>query len=345
MKEFYKNKTILVTGGCGSIGSEIVKKLLKYEPWSIRILDNNETGIFDLQKELNTRKIRPLVGDVRDSKRLKKAVENVDIVFHTAALKHVPLCEYNPFEAVKTNILGTENIIDASLEEEVGKLIFISTDKAVNPTNVMGATKLLAERFTVSSNYFKGLKKTALSCVRFGNVLNSRGSVIPLFKKQISKGGPVTVTNPDMTRFIMEIDHAVELVLRAAETAKGGEIFILKMPAIKIGDLAEAAINYFAPKFGHDPKKIKIKNIGRRVGEKTNEELITLNESENTYEFDEMFIVLPSGEVTADLANRIAKKIKSKKYKKPKEIIYSSKNVKLLDKSEAIKLLKKLDHV
>ena len=252
MNKFYKNKIILVTGGCGSIGREIVKKLIEYEPKSVRILDNNETGLFDLQKELNTRKIRPLVGDVRDSKRLKKAVEGVDIVFHAAALKHVPLCEYNPFEAVKTNIIGTENLIDACLEEEVEKVIFISTDKAVNPTNVMGATKLLAERFTVSSNYFKGLKKTALSCVRFGNVLNSRGSVIPLFEKQIKNGGPVTVTNPEMTRFIMDIPHAVELVLRTAEIAKGGEIFILKMPAIKIGDLAEASIEYYAPKYGYD---------------------------------------------------------------------------------------------
>jgi FlaA1/EpsC-like NDP-sugar epimerase len=343
MNKFYKNKIILVTGGCGSIGREIVKKLIEYEPKSVRILDNNETGLFDLQKELNTRKIRPLVGDVRDSKRLKKAVEGVDIVFHAAALKHVPLCEYNPFEAVKTNIIGTENLIDACLEEEVEKVIFISTDKAVNPTNVMGATKLLAERFTVSSNYFKGLKKTALSCVRFGNVLNSRGSVIPLFEKQIKNGGPVTVTNPEMTRFIMDIPHAVELVLRTAEIAKGGEIFILKMPAIKIGDLAEASIEYYAPKYGYDPKKIKIKKIGKRIGEKDHEELITLNEFENTYEFEEMFIVLPFGEVTSDLANRISKKIKSEKYKKPKKVIYSSQNVDLINKKEAFKLLKKLD--
>jgi len=343
MKNFYEGKTVLVTGGCGSIGSEIVKRLLKYKPKSIRILDNNETGLFELKKELNSRVARPLIGDVRDEKRLRKAVENVDIVFHAAALKHVPLCEYNPFEAVKTNILGTENIIDACLEEGVKKLIFISTDKAVNPTNVMGATKLLAERFTVSSNYFKGLKKTALSCVRFGNVLNSRGSVIPVFEKQIKEGGPVTVTDPDMTRFIMEIPHAVELVLKTAEIAKGGEIFILKMPAIKIGDLAAACIDFFAPKYDLDPKKIKIKNIGKRIGEKTHEELLTENECENTYEFDEMFVILPTGEVTHDLAEKIAKKIKSSKYKKPKKVIYSSDKGKIIGKKDAVKLLKKIN--
>jgi FlaA1/EpsC-like NDP-sugar epimerase len=344
LKTYYQDKTILVTGGCGSIGSQIVQKLVEYDPYSIRVLDNNETGLFDLKKELDTIKVRPLIGDVRDHNRLKKAMENVDVVFHTAALKHVSLCEYNPFEAVKTNILGTENVINASLEEEIEKLVFISTDKAVNPINVMGATKLLAERFTVSSNYFKGLKKTALSCVRFGNVLNSRGSVIPVFKKQIQNGGPVTVTDPEMTRFIMELSHAVELVLKSASISKGGEIFILKMPAIKIGTLAEAAIAYFAPKYGLDPGKISINKIGRKHGEKIHEELITTNEQDHIYEFDEMFIVLPSGDVINNLAEKISEKIMSNQYHRVDNIVYSSENAILIDKTEAIKLLESINN-
>ena len=165
-----------------------------------------------LLKELQSEKIRTFVGDVRDKERLKRAVEGVDIVFHAAALKHVPLCEYNPFEAVKTNVIGTQNLIDIALYEEVEKVILISTDKVVNPMNVVGATKLLAERLTISANHYKGKRKIVFSCVRFGNVLDSRGSIVPIFKKQIEKGGLVTVTDPEMTRFVMSIPKAVELI-------------------------------------------------------------------------------------------------------------------------------------
>jgi FlaA1/EpsC-like NDP-sugar epimerase len=265
MKEitsFYQNKTILITGGVGSIGSEIVRSILVYNPEAVRVLDSNETGLFDLEQELQSEKIRPFVGDVKDKERLRRAIEDVDIVFHAAALKHVPLCEYNPFEAAKTNVLGTQNLIDVAMDEEVGKLITISTDKAVNPVNVMGATKLLAERLTVSANFYKGERKTAFSCVRFGNVLDTRGSVIPLFRKQIQNGGPLTVTDLNMTRFMMSIPKAVELVLKASEMAEGGEIFILKMLALRIGDLAEAMIQELAPEYGYASNKIEIKNIG-----------------------------------------------------------------------------------
>ncbi len=338
----YENKTILVTGGCGSIGSEIVKKLLTFNVRAIRIYDHNESKLFEIEQELKTKKIRPFIGDVRDKDRLLSAVENVDFVFHAAALKHVPLCEYNPFEAVKTNILGTENVINASLQAEVDKLVFISTDKAVNPTNVMGASKLLAEKMTVSSNYFKGKKKTSFCSVRFGNVLNSNGSVIPLFKDQIKNGGPVTVTEPNMTRFFMNIPHAVELVLKAGVISKGGEIFILKMPTVRIGDLAESAIDYYAPKFGRDPSKIKIKKIGKRAGEKMHEELMNEIDAENTYENDEMFItvtprpkVTETGGITLDV--EINKKLQ--KLVKTKKTSYSSKDKKPLSKKEIIKLL------
>lgn len=290
LKEFYEEKTILVTGGVGYIGSEIVRKLLELDPKVARVLDNNETGLFYLEQELQNKKLRLFVGDIRDKERLKSAIEEVDIVFHGAALKHVPLCEYNPFEAVKTNVLGTQNLIEVAIDEEVEKFITISTDKAVNPINVMGATKLLAERLTISANFYKGKRKTAFSCVRFGNVLYSRGSVLPLFEEQIKKGF-ITLTEPNMTRFIMKISQAVELILKAAKMASGGEIFILKMPAVRIRDLAEVIIERIAPRYGYKPEEIEIKIIGKRSGEKMYEQLMTEEEAQNAQETGDMFIL------------------------------------------------------
>ena len=299
LREFYTGKTILVTGGVGSIGSEIIRKLLEYEPRVIRVLDNNETGLFDLEQELQTKRIRALVGDIRDKDRLERAVEDVDIIFHAAALKHVPLCEYNPFEAVKTNVLGTQNVLDAALDKKVQKVILISTDKAVNPTNVMGATKLLAERLTVSANNYRGWGKSIFAAVRFGNVMDSRGSVIPVFKKQIKAGGPVTVTDPEMTRFVMTIPEAVELVIEAAVIAQGGEIFILKMPSLKVGMLAESMIETFAPLYGLDPSKISIRVVGKRSGEKMYEELINKEDENLLMENERMFVRLPKSSNSA----------------------------------------------
>ena len=336
LKNFYEGKIILVTGGVGSIGSEIVRKVLEYNPKVVRVLDNNETGLFDLEHELQSEKIRLFIGDVKDKERLRRAIENVDIVFHAAALKHVPLCEYNPFEAVKANIYGTQNLIDVAIDEEVEKFIIISTDKAVNPINVMGATKLLAERLTVSANFYKGLKKTTFSCVRFGNVFDTRGSVIPLFRKQINNGGPLTITNPNMTRFMMSIPKAIELVLKTAEFAKGGEIFLLKMPALRIGDLAETIIEEFAPKYGHDPNEIEIKTIGRRAGEKLYEELMTEDEATDAYEDEEMFVVLPK---TFDIRGELSYKLPDN-FKKAQKREYSSKDVKLLTKGELKAIIK-----
>jgi UDP-N-acetylglucosamine 4,6-dehydratase len=291
MESFYKDKVILVTGGTGSIGSEIVKKLSEISPKAIRVLDNNETSLFELEQELNSNRIRTLIGDIRDKERLLRAFEGVDIVFHAGALKHVPLCEFNPFDAVKTNVIGTQNVLNAALDQEVGKVIVISTDKAVNPINVMGATKLLAERLTISANSYAGNKNTVFSCVRFGNVLDSRGSVVPLFKNQIKKGGPVTITSPDMTRFIMGIPQAVQLILKAGEISEGKEIFILKMPALNIVDLAEVMIEEFAPLYGYNPEDIKIKTIGKRMGEKTYEELMTEDEMLNAVDQGKLYII------------------------------------------------------
>jgi FlaA1/EpsC-like NDP-sugar epimerase len=339
LKNFYEGKIILVTGGVGSIGSEIVRNVLEYNPKVVRVLDNNETGLFDLEQELQSEKIRLFIGDMKDKERLSRAIENVDVVFHAAALKHVPLCEYNPFEAVKTNVLGTENLIDVAIHEEVEKFIIISTDKAVNPVNVMGATKLLAERLTVSANFYKGERKTAFSCVRFGNVLDTRGSVIPLLRKQINNGGPLTITNPNMTRFMMSIPKAVELVLRTAEFAKGGEIFILKMPALRIVDLAETMIEELAPKYGHDPNDIEIKIIGRRAGEKLYEELMTEDEAENAYEDEEMLVVMSQ---RIDIISKLPYKLQDN-FKKTQKRVYSSKSVKLLTREELKLLLNKLN--
>lgn len=321
IEKFYSGKTILVTGGVGSIGSEIVRSLLKFNPHAVRILDINETELFHLEQELQSPKIRTFIGDVRDKERLKRAFEDVDIVFHAAALKHVPLCEYNPFEAVKTNVIGTQNVLDATIDEEVDKVVLVSTDKAVNPMNVMGATKLLAERLTLSANLYKGKRKTAFCCVRFGNVMDSRGSVIPLFRSQIKSGGPLTITDPDMTRFVMSIPNAVELILKSAYMSKGGETFILKMSALRVIDLAEIMIEELTPK----NSKIKVKIIGKRVGEKLYEELMTEDEVKYAVEKDGLYVLNSNG-ILAKNVNEIKE--------------YVSSNAKKMGKKEIRKLLK-----
>jgi FlaA1/EpsC-like NDP-sugar epimerase len=219
-------------------------------------------------------------------------MEGVDIVFHAAALKHVPLCEFNPFDAVKTNVIGTQNVLDAAYDQGVKKVITISTDKAVNPSNVMGATKLLAERLTISANSYRGHKQSVFSCVRFGNVLNSRGSVVPLFLKQIRNGGPITITHPDMRRFFMDIPSAAQLILKAGMLSFGNEIFILKMPAARIMDLAEEMRTLLAPQYGFNPEEIPIEVVAMRNGEKIDEELLILDKTSCAYENEDMYLVL-----------------------------------------------------
>ena len=294
MENIFKDKKIMVTGGTGSIGSEIVRRVLKYNPNVVRILSRDESKQFELQHEIgDLENVRFLIGDVRDKDRLNRAFEDIDIVFHAAAMKHVPACEYNPFEAVKTNVVGTQNVIDAALDNDVEKVIAISTDKAASPINTMGATKLLAEKLIIDANFYKGNRKTVYSCVRFGNVMASRGSVIPLFEKQIQNGGPVTVTDPEMTRFMMTIPQAVDLVFKATKKAHGGEIFIFKMPVVKLGDLAKYMIEHFAPMYGRKPESIEINTIGVRNGEKMYEHLMNEEEAQYAYETKDMYIVLP----------------------------------------------------
>jgi len=316
MTSIFQDKNILVTGGTGSIGSEIVRKILQYRPNVVRVFNNDEAELFNLEQKLrNYTNVRFLVGDVRDKERLQRAVEDIDFAFHAAALKHVPLCEYNPFEAVKTNVLGTQNLIEAAMEAEIEKLITISTDKAVNPVNVMGATKLLAERLTVSANYYRGARRTVFSCVRFGNVLDSRGSVVPLFREQIGRGGPVIITDPDMTRFVMSIPRAVDLVLKAAEIARGGEIFIFKMRALRIGDLAEVMIEELAPHYGYAPESIRREISGKRAGEKLYEELLTEDEALNVSESGDMFVVTAA-------KNRERNSTSPKKYRSDRDAVF-----------------------
>jgi FlaA1/EpsC-like NDP-sugar epimerase len=235
--------------------------------------------------------VRLAVGNVRDPDSLRSAVEGIDVVFHAAALKHVPACEYNPFEAVQTNVVGTQNVIQAALDAGVGGVIAISTDKAVDPANTMGATKLLAEKLITTANYWAA--ETCFACVRFGNVLGSRGSIVPLIKRQIEAGGPVTLTSLAMTRFVMSIRQAVHLTLKAGTLAAGGEIFILRMPALVIEDLVHELIERHAARARVDPARIAIVSTGPRPGEKLGEALMTEEEARRTEVRPDMFVVYP----------------------------------------------------
>ena len=334
IEKFFKDKDVLVTGGCGSIGSKLVEQLLRYDVKRVRVLDHNESGLFHLQERLKQyEKLRTLIGDIRDEERLRWAMQDVDIVFHAAALKHVPLCEYNPFEAVSTNVHGTQNLIDVARDEEIDKFIAISTDKAVNPINTMGATKLLSEKLVLNAPF--GDVKTAFSCVRFGNVLNTDGSVIPVFQEQIKNGGPVTVTSNEMTRFFMSIKDAVDLILNATQKADGREIFILKMNTMRIVDLAEAMIEELAPKYGH--KDIQIEMMGIRPGEKIYELLMTEEEAQYAEDWGDMFVLKP-GLFTP---HYISKEVTSQPI--PVEE-YDSRNAKLLTKKEIKTILNGLKY-
>ncbi len=292
-ENIFKNKKILVTGGAGSIGTCLVRELLKFNPEVIRILDIDESALFFAEHELdNAEKLRFLIGDVRDKDRLARAMEDIDLVFHLAALKHVKACEYDPFEAVKTNIIGAQNIIEAALKNNVEKVIFTSSDKAATPNNTMGATKLLAEKIFNSASFARGTARTAFSSVRFGNVMGSQGSVIPLFKIQIEKGGPITITNPNLTRYMMSLSEAVRLIIKCAVlTKKGGGTFIFKMPVVRVGDLAQILIEELAPKHGYKPADIKIKVIGLKPGESCSEELMSDEERRIAIDKKDLFII------------------------------------------------------
>ena len=337
MGKTFKGKNIMITGGAGSFGLELTRYLLGFNPEVIRIYDNDEERLFHIQQELgDDKEIRYLVGDIRDKTRLDRAMEDINFVFHCAALKHVASCEYNPFEAVKTNVLATQNLIDVSLDADVDKVLFTSTDKAANPTNVMGTSKLLAERLMVAANYYKGYRKTIFSCVRFGNVIGSSGSVIPLFRDQIKERKPVTITDPNMTRFIISLEEAVGLVVKSMEMAHGGEIFILKMPALRLGDLAEVMISKLPEKYGYSSKEVVMKTIGVKPGEKHYEDLMTNEELTRSLETDDLFIILP--QITELMQSGLSNHSSARK---PKVSSYTSENSQRLTKEEISQLLEK----
>jgi len=294
---YFNNKKILITGACGTIGSELIRQLLhdKYQIKELIGIDNNETSLFFLeQKYLSDQRAKFFVSDIRDKEEMLEKSQGIDIIFHAAALKHVALCEKSPAQAVKTNIYGLQNVISAANFNKVEKVIFTSSDKAVNPTNVMGTTKLMGERLMTAANTNKKTSSTIFASTRFGNVLGSSGSVIPIFHNQIINNVPVTITDKSMTRFVMSVKEAVKLVLNSAVSAKGGEVFVTKMPVMRIQDLAEAMIDILAPKYNLDSKSIPISNIGIKPGEKLYEELMSNEELGRTVELSNFFSVLPA---------------------------------------------------
>ncbi|MBK3494482.1 polysaccharide biosynthesis protein [Viridibacillus sp. YIM B01967] len=282
----FNNSTILVTGGTGSWGIELIQQLLNFHPKKIIIYSRNENSQVELKRKINNDRLLFFIGDIRDKEALLAATKNVDFTFHLAALKHVPICEENPLESIKTNILGTQNVIDASIENNVKKVIYVSTDKAANPANIYGMTKSLGEKLIIGANIKKA--STQFLCVRGGNVLGSSGSVLPLFQKQISELGEIHITDKEMIRYFISPKEAILNLLKATRISQGGEIFIMNMDAFKIIDLAEVLIQHSGR------KDIKIKEIGARPGEKLKEVLIADTERGSTFILDDdLFIIAP----------------------------------------------------
>jgi len=336
-----KNKRVLVTGACGTVGRELVRQLLEERQVDELIaLDNNESELFFLEQHFqNHTGTRFFLADVRDRDKLCRKMKGIDVVFHAAAFKHVILCERSPFEAVQTNIMGVENIIFAATENNVERVIFTSSDKAVNPTNVMGTSKLMGERLMSAANSNIRGKGPILASTRFGNVLGSRGSVIPIFREQIRKGGPVTLTDFDMTRFIMSIKEAVRLVIDSAQIACGGEVFVTKMPVIKISDLADVMIKELASTYGHNPDGIDIDIIGTKPGEKMYEELMSHEETRRSWELERYFAVIPAFRCIYRTIDYDYPSLQSKKVTNP----YHSANEKALSKIDLTAFLNEND--
>jgi len=296
MNSFFKKKRVFVTGVCGTVGRELADQLLKrYRVRELVAIDNNESELFLLeQKYAGYDQASFFLGDVRDRDKLAEKMDGIDIVFHTAAFKHVTVCERSPFEAIQTNILGVQNIIYAAIENDVERVIFTSSDKSVNPTNVMGTSKLMGERLMTAANSNLRTEGPIFASTRFGNVLGSRGSVIPIFREQIRCGGPVNLTHPEMTRFIMSIKEAVQLIIDTAYMACGGEVFVTKMPVVCIRDLADVMIQELASVYGYRPEEVQIKVIGVRTGEKMYEELMNSEEIRRSWELSRYFVIFPA---------------------------------------------------
>lgn len=325
----FSGKRVLVTGGTGSFGHQIVDRLLKEGPAEIRIFSRDEDKQVRMSEEYGMGHQYPkkasmnfVIGDVRDRRSVREAIRGIDIVFHAAALKQVPLCEYHVWEAVQTNVLGAQNVIRAALDEEVEKVVAISTDKAVKPVNAMGMTKAIQEKLFTAANFHKERKKTIFACVRYGNVVGSRGSVIPLFKRQIQAGGPVTITDRRMTRFILTLPEAIDLVFRTVKKSAGGEIFVRKIPSALVVDIAEVMVECLASN-----QRIALKTVGVRPGEKIHECLISEAEAVRTVEEDSTFAILP--QIELDVPRSLYRKGEPVKFTE-----YTSDEARRLDKDE-----------
>ncbi len=321
----FNGKKVLITGGTGSLGTALTKKILETNVDTIRIFSRDEWKQVQMESEIKDKRLRFFIGDVRDKDRLSRALENVDIVIHAAALKQMPVAEYNPFEAVKTNVIGTENLIEACLDNNVESVLAIGTDKAVSPLNTYGATKLLMERLFVSANFYKGTHKIKFMCVRYGNVMGSRGSVVPIFVNQIKSGKNITITDPNMTRFNITMDKATDLIFRALENGIGGEVFVPKLKAYKVGDVKDAIMEILE-------SDNKVENIPVRPGEKIHETLISFDELNNTFENEEDYIIIDKQIQNWFLKDKDFIKTSLKEQ-------YSSNSVQLLSKNELKQVL------
>ena len=322
----FKDKKILITGGTGSLGTALTKRLLSMDVEQIRIFSRNEFKQISMESEIPDKRLRFLIGDVRDQKRLNRAIEDVDIVFHAAALKHVPKIEYNPFEAIKTNVDGSQNVIDACLENDVDRAVCIGTDKAVSPLNTYGATKLLMEKLFVNAQRYSNPKKhpTKFFAVRYGNVFGSSGSVIPRFIQQIKENKKLTITEPNMTRFSISMNDALELILNATKSGISSEVFVPKLKAYSLQDIADVVTELL----GNVGQEI----IGIRPGEKLHETLINNDEIRNSWEYNNMYMIKES--LNIENTYQDIKKIKDLE-------AYSSDSVEKISKNELKEMIKK----
>lgn len=327
MLDVFEGKKVLITGGTGSLGQALTKRLLGLNVEIVRILSRNEHKQIEMESKFNDGRLRFFLGDVRDYDRLTRAFEDVDIVFHAAALKHVPKVEYNPFEAIKTNVIGSQNVIDASISQNVEKAICIGTDKAVSPLNTYGATKLLMEKLFVSANNYLNPQKhrTKFIALRYGNVMGSSGSVIPKFIEQIKTKQKLTITDLNMTRFSITMDEALDFILHATKIGEGSEIFVPKLKAYSIQDVKDALTDML----GSNGEEI----IGIRPGEKLHETLINFDEMRDSWELDEMYVIL----------NPLLRLNRERQYSRLKKIknmeTYSSDKVEKISKNDLKKII------
>jgi len=295
VRNYFRGKRVMVTGACGTVGQQLVRQLLeRLEVGALTAVDHNESELMFLEERSARGNARFRLCDIRDLAALLRETRNVDVLFHAAAYKHVYLCERSPLEAIQTNVLGVQNVIQCAVENGVERLVFTSSDKAVNPTNVMGTSKLMGERLVTAAAIDSTSSETVFLSTRFGNVLGSRGSVIPIFRDQIRRGGPVTLSDPGMTRFIMSLDEAAWLVIESTVLARPGDVLITKMPAIRISDLAEVMIREQAPRYGRRAEEIETRVVGPKPGEKLYEELMNEEETRRSLELEQYFVVRPA---------------------------------------------------